>query len=256
MAPTSIDGNEITGATIDGQDVSEITVDGQTVFTAIPDSENLRIHCDCTVSDSITTSGSDVTELADLSGYGSDFTNGSGSGEPSLVSNGINDNPVVYFDDSNNDYLSVTLSSNIHHPITIYAVMQAQSLRGNTNQIFMTNNATNSRVIEYRGNTNGAYSTNYGGNFATGGNWDTNPVIFTSIADGSNSEVRANGTTKGTGNVGSNSLGSINLGAGNSYPGNDMDTYLGELRIYENNHSLKTVNEVETQLSEKWGISI
>jgi len=38
MAPTSIDGNEITGATIDGQDVSEITVDGQTVFTAIPDS--------------------------------------------------------------------------------------------------------------------------------------------------------------------------------------------------------------------------
>ena len=39
MAPTSIDGTEITGATIDGQDVSEITVDGETVFTAIPDSE-------------------------------------------------------------------------------------------------------------------------------------------------------------------------------------------------------------------------
>ena len=38
MAPTSIDGTEITGATIDGQDVSEITVDGETVFTAIPDS--------------------------------------------------------------------------------------------------------------------------------------------------------------------------------------------------------------------------
>ena len=37
MAPTSIDGTEITGATIDGQDVSEITVDGETVFTAIPD---------------------------------------------------------------------------------------------------------------------------------------------------------------------------------------------------------------------------
>ena len=37
MAPTSIDGTEITGATIDGQDVSEITVDGETVFTAILD---------------------------------------------------------------------------------------------------------------------------------------------------------------------------------------------------------------------------
>jgi len=37
MAPTSIDGSDITGATIDGQDVSEITVDGQTVFEAGPD---------------------------------------------------------------------------------------------------------------------------------------------------------------------------------------------------------------------------
>ena len=37
MAPTSIDGNDITGATIDGQDVSEITVDGDVVFTAGPE---------------------------------------------------------------------------------------------------------------------------------------------------------------------------------------------------------------------------
>jgi len=34
MAPISIDGTDITGATIDGQDVEEITVDGQTVFSA------------------------------------------------------------------------------------------------------------------------------------------------------------------------------------------------------------------------------
>jgi len=34
MAPISIDGTDITGATIDGQDVQEITVDGDTVFTA------------------------------------------------------------------------------------------------------------------------------------------------------------------------------------------------------------------------------
>jgi len=34
MAPTSIDGTEITGATIDGQEVQEITVGGDVVFTA------------------------------------------------------------------------------------------------------------------------------------------------------------------------------------------------------------------------------
>jgi len=38
MPPTSIDGNDITGATIDGQDVSEITMDGDIVWSAIPDS--------------------------------------------------------------------------------------------------------------------------------------------------------------------------------------------------------------------------
>jgi len=36
MPPTSIDTDEITGATIDNQEVQEITVDGQTVFTAGP----------------------------------------------------------------------------------------------------------------------------------------------------------------------------------------------------------------------------
>ena len=46
MAPTSIDGSDITSATIDGQDVSEITVDGQTVFTAIPDSGVFRLTFD------------------------------------------------------------------------------------------------------------------------------------------------------------------------------------------------------------------
>jgi len=53
MAPTSIDGNEITGATIDGQDVSEITVDGQTVFTAIPDSAIHRFKYANNYNDSI-----------------------------------------------------------------------------------------------------------------------------------------------------------------------------------------------------------
>ena len=37
MAPISIDGEEITGATIDGEEVQEITVDGQVAYTAGPD---------------------------------------------------------------------------------------------------------------------------------------------------------------------------------------------------------------------------
>jgi hypothetical protein len=240
----------------------DINVNGQVLSinvrdtSSIPDSENLRVHYDATDSSSITTSGSTVTEWGDISGNNEDASNTSGSSEPSFVSGGINGNDAIYFNNSNNDYLQVNLSSNIDHPITVYAVMEAQSLASGTNQIFLTNNAINSRVIEHLGNSNGEYSTYYGGNFVDGGNWDTNPVIFTSVADGSNSEVRANGTTQATGNVGNNALSSINLGAGNQFPGNDMDTYAGEIRIYQNNHSSQTINDIESQLAEKWGINI
>ena len=62
MAPTSIDGTEITGATIDGQDVSEITVDGETVFTAIPDSGVLRYRFEQNLIDDFgTNNGTDNT---------------------------------------------------------------------------------------------------------------------------------------------------------------------------------------------------
>lgn len=37
MAPTSIDGTDISSVTIDGTEVQEITADGQVVYTAIPD---------------------------------------------------------------------------------------------------------------------------------------------------------------------------------------------------------------------------
>jgi len=63
MAPISIDGEEITGATIDGQNVSEITVDGETVFSAIPDSGIEQIGWNANGDE-----GSDVSQLGFVGG--------------------------------------------------------------------------------------------------------------------------------------------------------------------------------------------
>lgn len=72
MAPTSIDGTEITGATIDGQDVSEITVDGETVFTAVftEDFEDNNVQFD---------------NIPEFTGY-------SGPNSPSITTNSISGN--------------------------------------------------------------------------------------------------------------------------------------------------------------------
>lgn len=95
MAPTSIDGNEITGATIDGQDVSEITVDGQTVFTAIPDVLDYRWPWD---DDSNNT----LQQVA--SGGSLDGTLQSGTYVSGVGSGGFH----INFDPADNDYADVT----------------------------------------------------------------------------------------------------------------------------------------------------
>ena len=101
MAPTSIDGTEITGATIDGQDVSEITVDGETVFTAIPDSVEHRWSLSegggTTAADSV---GSNDMSISGATWISGDYVDGyaldpDGSDDYGLVSTFYDSNNVV-----------------------------------------------------------------------------------------------------------------------------------------------------------------
>jgi len=90
MAPTSIDGNDITGATIDGQDVSEITVDGQTVFTAIPDSG--LVHRYSAKSQSDATALLDQQGSTDMSAVGAPtYSNSLINGYPGFTTDGNDD---------------------------------------------------------------------------------------------------------------------------------------------------------------------
>ena len=97
MAPTNIDGTEITGATIDGQDVSEITVDGETVFTAIPDSYTSQTY-----------SGPDVIEEE----FGFEMS-GASYGEIDWDNPGTGRNTTVFLDVRINGFFTEVGSVNI-----------------------------------------------------------------------------------------------------------------------------------------------
>jgi len=74
MAPTSIDGSEITGATIDGQEVSEITADGDVVYV------NETVYDSPNTSTTVTVDAGSTIELYGAGGSGGYGGNGSGSG--------------------------------------------------------------------------------------------------------------------------------------------------------------------------------
>jgi len=110
MAPTSIDGNEITGATIDGQDVSEITVDGQTVFTAIPDS----------VVDSF--EDGDVSDWINVNGTNLEAVQTSDNGASAPEGDWMSRSAMVGGSNSNN-YLDISPIT----PTELYCVVRAEN---------------------------------------------------------------------------------------------------------------------------------
>jgi len=141
MAPTNIDGTEITGATIDGQDVSEITVDGDTVFTAIPDSVVHHYHFD----EGSGTTATDSEGAADATVSGATYTTDSLAGSHALSFDGSNDYVQLPFGDvlSNGDFTFI---------------VGGQTTNSTDNNMALSNNSGQSGRFDFR-----FFHTSFGG---------------------------------------------------------------------------------------------
>jgi len=248
MAPTSIDGNEITGATIDGQDVSEITVDGQTVFEAgpdIPDGSDLHAHFDAAAISA--TDGDTISTWTDQTGNGFDLTAGSA---PVYRDSAINANPSLEFDFA--DYLDVQFSA-LSQPNTIFAVVQIREGIGDNNTHFIFDGrGTGRNGLNY--NTSDNFSIFAGNVEVEDGSADANPHIISTLFDGSNSSVRKDGGASSTGNAGSDSLDGFSVGSDNDQSANSS-VFVSEILIYPQDKS-GIQSDVESYLADKWGITI
>jgi len=268
MAPTSIDGNEIAGATIDGQNVSEITVDGQTVFTAIPD--GVAVHLDAADESTIILDGNgNVQTWTDKSDNGVDFSQSDGSMRPSYNVDTLNGLDTVTFNPV--EYLEVT-NFPVSEPNTIAVVYRWDS--GANRGAMMgfdagtTNDPPSFNIYSYSP-YNSAFGFNtwaediYGIAEDVRGQTHISQFVF---EDGdpstSNVEMRINGSERSLSSVrsGHNSLtrtSEFALGV----PGHratdanqEYDGYIAEIIVYERLLDSNERSNLDAYLNNKWSV--
>jgi len=240
--PINIDGSQVSGITIDGTSVSEVTVDGDVVFSAIPDSEDLHARYDAT---ELSLSDQDsVTTWPDETANGHDL---SASGDPMFVESGINGNPVVRFNGID-DLLSTSFAT-ISQPNHIFIALEYQSVT-DAAPVFDSERSTAEHVLEYRDSDN--VIRMFAGVVLDGGTPDTNPHIHATLFDGPDSVNRQDGSQISNGDSGDRGLDGFKVGSG---AGNFAEVDVAEILIYpEDKTSIQS--DVETYLSNKWGISV
>jgi len=245
--PIDIDGSEIQEATIDGQDVSEITIDGQQAapLNVIPDS-GLKHQYDATALS--LTDTDDVSTWPDKSGS----EDATAVNPPTYRDSGINGNPSVEFVDSSNQYLNVDYATTIPQPLDYFAVIQLND--NNFAHDYLDGYAQNIRTrYNYQEDR---YQLQAGQGYEFGSNLDTNATIATSRFDGANSELRLNGTGLGLGNPGTNGLDGLHIGTRLGGTNTSIDGLIGEILIYDASASGYSRGDVESYLSDKWGIAV
>lgn len=209
----------------------------------IPDSGDLHARYDAT--ELTANDGDSISTWDDETGNGYDLTAGKAGTFQTSV---INGNPVVRFDGAD-DFLNVAFTT-IDQPYTIFAVAQKRGTSSNNEVLFDSEATTNSGILKGQINNNMFI---YAGSFLEDGAEDTEQTIWSAHFDSTNSILRDNGTEY-TGDVGTGGLQGFTVGAkGDAAEFGDYD--VGEILIYPVDKS-GIIADVESYLSDKWGIAI
>ena len=227
-----------------GDAASEVIApDGSVVFEGDEIPDRAVAHYDATqlgLSDD-----DSVITWTDDSGEGHDLTAGDA---PTYKTNVLNGNPVVRFD-GNENYLDVTFGSSLSQPNVIFTVAQATSSPDG----FIYDGIDGSNRHWLR-----AAANNWGhgaGSEDQGSEHDQDPHIFTSILDGSDGQLRLDGSVDTSGDVGADDLTGLTAGADNSTDSNGAFD-VGEILVVDEGLTSTEIENEEQRLSDKWGITI
>jgi len=234
----------------DGSEISEVrTGAGDVLFSAaapIPDSGLLHRYAADKLSKS---DGQSVSTWFDTE-QSADLTAGTA---PTFKTSIINGNPVVRHDASNSEFLSASYGSSISEPIYYFIVGGFRTLNTNTN-VYLLDGGSKFESSFGTSNNPQEFTIFAGGNFVNVGSWDTNYHIFTIKWDGISTTFRTDGTQTRNGDAGAVSTSGLTTG-GDGSGGQNANVDIGEIAIYHN-ISTTTRDNVESHLSNKWGISI
>jgi len=210
------------------------------VGDAIPDSGLLHEYDATSLS---ATDGGTISTFFD----GAGSADLSATGAPTYQANALNGNPVVRYDGTD-DFHHGDFTTAVSQPIEVFFVGQLLTLKqsrlfdGNADEGFFANNNTDDWAM-------------FSGTLLTDGPSDTNPHIFTIRFDGANSQIRIDGIDQITGDAGVTNITGFTIGAkpDGTVPTNQN---VGEVRQHDPTVGGYSRTEIESALSEKWGITL
>lgn len=196
--------------------------------------------------------GQSVSTWLDESPAGNDLTAGTA---PTYSSSAINGQPAVIFDGSST-FLDVDFSLKTQ-PNTIMAVAN-HDVDDFSGVIAGSNQSNDKRhtLFSYDENGTGYWAIFANGDVVTGAINDESTALITGIFDGSDSEIRVNGASTGTGDPGPDGLNGLSLGINGSGT-EHLNGEIGEVIVY--NADLRATGFLaseEQRLADKWGIAI
>ena len=215
------------------------------IEAAIPDSEDL--HARWSAKGLELSDQDSVNSWEDETGNGHDLTAGSA---PTFITDGINGNPAVRFDGTNN-YLDVAFSA-LSQPNNIYAVFRYRSINNDNDTLYDAEADPSDRNL-FNQPSNDDFRI-FAGEALDGGNADTNPHISSALFNGSSSTHRIDGAEVASGDAGTESLDGFTVGA-NRGDANNAPIDIGEILIYPEDKS-GIQSDVEQYLSSEWAISL
>jgi len=233
-----------------------VRVEGRGIGVGSDIPDNVVVQLDPTVSNSLQNGGSQATdggsidEWLDQTSISNDVT----GGQPTRVDNVQNGNTVVRFDGVV-DYLNRIASDypTLTQPVTIISVITDANFTGGFQRVVYRGDTSTDTFGTYRYDGNWAM---FAGDSVIGGTTSP-PLILSAVFDGSDSEIRENGTQTGTGNCGSDSMGSIELGARDGGDIDFFDADFGSQLVYDGDlRATGDLSREENRLANKWGIVI
>ena len=243
---TDEDETTYTATVLSDDDTDSVTVEIES--DAIPDSA--IAHFDATQEDF--DDGDAVTTITDFSGEGNDLTGGS----PQFVENVRNGNPVFRFD-GEDDELGRS-GPVIEQPFTWFVVSQIDDTNpsdGDDDAIFSSEDDGDNRA-NFRARFSDQNDFNgFWGDSIRDGTPDENWNIYTGIIDGGDSEIRRNGSTLLSGDLGNHDHGGFLMG--NTYvSGHYLNGDVAEWVVTDDLLDSSAIAEEEERLASKWDISL
>jgi len=252
MSPPIRDGSGSSIGSIrlgDGSEISEVrTGAGDVVFSASPDipTEGLLHNYDAQQLSGFA-DGDSVSTRVDQAG--SDDLTGSGIYRDSV----INGSPAIEYNSANNHVHDTVFSVSVSPSYHVYAV-SVISTNGNNEVIWESNSGRGIKDAQFNG-ANDWFVNNGGGNLG-GINYTSgdNDIVLVEFNSGPETAVRVNGADINRADVGGNgNLDGIRL-ARNRFDSTTFDQIIGQVLIYNPDAQGYNRSDVESFLSDRWGI--